>query len=195
MADSYTTVNGVSALNTAVVNTPGIQGALKVNDTVVDATEGHRPLLLGAKVGAGIAQRTLIADTHLMGLTVTGDGRLLTLPYGPPEDAGLTTPVAAPTNADSADFALITARGAGVKIALWGLEVLNLSATFNSCRIISPSLGDLYRFAIPASGGRFIGPWPTALRGGAAEAMNLRCSAAVTASTIYFTPIWFSTKA
>jgi hypothetical protein len=195
MPDSYVTVNGVSALNVAVVNAAAIQGVLKVGDACIETgDDATRPVRIGARVHAGIAQYTLEPDGDLAGLAVTGDRRLLTLPYGPPEDAGLSTPVAAPTNGDTTDFALVTARAAGIKIALWACEVLNLSAIANSVIIRSPALGDLGRFAIPASSGRFLGPWPTALRGAAAEAMNLRLTSAPTASTLYFTPFWFSTR-
>ena len=180
-------VNGLQSLAVLIANEVACKGELLEGDL----STGFRPMKFGGEVGAGIAQRTLQSDAHMVAAKFTGDGRLLVLENGPPEDQLVTTPVALAS--DTASHTLIGAQAAGVKIALWGISLFNPSATATSIKIIDQtgSPVTLAEIPVPALPGiphlRFTSP----LRGTIATQMNYQLTASLGGGSI--TPFGYKT--
>lgn len=187
MADSYQTVNGVSALNTVAVNEVAVKGELLSGDLVT----GFRPVLLGGEVKAGLAARALIVDAHIATMALTADGRVITAP-GSPTDRLPGPPVVAVNTTSVTD--LVPAKASPVKIAVTAIEVMNLSATGTQVIISCPSLGELCRFYIGPTSGRTVGPWRAPIETGPAEALRYQLGTAVGASVLFFTPFGYITR-
>lgn len=179
--------NNGRGINVVVLNDVAVKGKLAVGDLAV----GDRPVLIGGRVGAGIAQRTLISDSNMIDAAMTGDGRQVVLPIGPPEDQGLTNPIVAA--ADTSVHTLIAAQAAGVKIALWGMEATNLNPSVDTAIIFFDGATERGRMGIPRLPGRGV-TWPAPIKTTAATALNYQLTASVGTNQLYLTPFWYITK-
>jgi len=181
-------VNNGFGLNVVVLNEVPVKGMAAVGDLAT----GLLPIVGGGFVGAGIAQRTLQADSRVVQQSYTGDGRLLTLNIGPPEDQCLTTPVLAA--AGTGTQTLIAAQAAGIKTALWGLEVANTSAINTVALIQDGSHQTIGRVGIAGNSARFAGPWPGPMKTTAATALTFNFTTDPGANTVSLTPFAYITK-
>lgn len=166
---------------------------IDADDAVMQSA--NYPVYIGGRVRLGTASLAQAADGDARGLTVTGDGRVVTAPIGSPSDQGPSTPVVAASDTNAHQF--IAAQSSLVKIALWGLELANTSANAALIIFADPTLGELGRVACPALPGRSVA-FAAPLKGSAGLAMNYQLvqvgGALPAANSLYMTPLWYRTR-
>lgn len=191
LSDSSGNVVGTTLLangrgqNVVVLNEMAAKGVDLVNDDLT----GALPLYLGAYACTSLSNAAYLVDNRLQALKVTGDGRLLTLPWTTPEEQLATTPV---TFTTTGDVQLVPAQAADKKIALIGALIVNTSAV-NTSLIIKNGTTVIGEIPVPAPGGA-VPPttWPLPLRGTVGTVMNGALRSAAT--SVIVTPIAYMTK-
>lgn len=183
-------VNSVRAQATAVVNDVATKG----NMLLGDLTTGARPVFIGGQVRAGMAQYDIsgTGDARFQSLSLTANGRLLTLEGAPPEDKGLPTPVLAP--ADTNAHTLIPAPVSTVLLELDALEIVNTSTSVSYMCILFNGATEIYRAAVPTSPGRLPFRLPNPPRCTKGVAMNFQFAPAPGANTVWLMPHYHITQ-
>jgi hypothetical protein len=178
--------------NVVVLNDVPVVG-VDADDAIMQSA--NWPVYMGGRVRLGTSILPLAADGDAGGLTLTGDRRLVTAPIGCPEDQGPTTPIIAANDTNVHTF--IAAQASLVKIALWGLEMTNLSA--NAVGVIfSDGATEIGRVACGAAPGRTV-TFAAPLKSSPAVALNYQLvqigGALPGVNQLYLTPFWYRTRA
>jgi hypothetical protein len=183
----------VSQGTAASLNATVVQATAANLNAQVEGTIAHdspvstaKPVQVGAVTTASLVGETAVAADDITHLHATTDGRLLTHPYGSPENLVY----GAITNTDGASTAVIAAGASGVITYLTTISIQNSSAAGVAVQIKDGTTVKAELWA-PGGGGVVL-TLPCPLRGTAATAWNVDAGAATT--TIYATFVGYQSK-